>query len=96
MSKRVTLNCQLKSEQLPLLLPFLENNLPNVRGFNGCIAVNVYLDDTQSEMLLEEEWETTEHHGAYIEYIKNNGVLAELAQFLTSPPTIKYFNGQDI
>ena len=30
MSVRVTLNCQVKLDQLEVLVPFLEKNLPNV------------------------------------------------------------------
>ncbi len=96
MSVRVTLNCQVKPEQLEVLLPFLEKNLPNVRGFDGCISVTVYFDKGSLEMLLEEEWLSIEHHQTYIKYIESNGILGELAAFLASAPVIKYFQKSDI
>ena len=91
MSIRVTLNCCVKSGQLELLLPFLEKHLPVVRAFNGCLDVTIYFDKPNSKMLIEEQWLSVKHHRAYIEHIENNGVLAELALFLASAPSIKYF-----
>jgi len=96
MSIRVTLNCQVKTDKLKVLLPFLEKNLANVRGFDGCMSVTVYFDKGSSEMLLEEEWLSIEHHQTYIKHIESNGILGELADFLTSPPVIKYFQKSDI
>jgi quinol monooxygenase YgiN len=96
MSLRVTLNCQVKPNQLDLLLPFLEKNLPNVRSFDGCIGVTVYFDKESTEMLLEEEWLSVEQHQAYLKFIENNGVLGALASFLASPPVIKYLQKTDL
>ncbi|MFT5755712.1 MAG: quinol monooxygenase YgiN [Alteromonadaceae bacterium] len=96
MSVRVTLNCQVKPKELEVLLPFLEKNLPNVREFNGCMSVTVYFDKDSSEMLLEEEWLSCEHHQAYIKHIENNGILGELAGFLASSPVIKYLQKVEV
>lgn len=92
MSVRVTLNCQLKDQQFEALLPFLEANLPNVRGFKGCQRVSVLYNEDSNEMLLDEAWLSEEHHKNYIGFIASNGVLEELAAFLEEPPTIRYFS----
>lgn len=96
MKVRVTLNCHIKRGQFELLLPFLEKNLPHVRGFNGSLGVTVYFDKEHSELLLEEEWLSTEHHLAYIEHIEKNGVLGELASYFSQAPVIKYFEKTDL
>lgn len=96
MKVRVTLNCQVKPDRLEVLLPFLEKNLPNVRGFDGCISVTVYFDKGSLEMLLEEEWLSVEQHKTYIKFIRSNGILAELASFLALSPVIKYFQKSDL
>jgi quinol monooxygenase YgiN len=96
MSVRVTLSCQVKPEKIEVLLPFLEKNLPNVRGFDGCLGVTIYFDKGSSEMLLEEEWLSIEHHQTYIKHIESNGVLGELAAFLVSAPVIKYLQKVDV
>ena len=96
MKVRVTLNCQLKSAQTETLSSFLKLNLPRVRSFEGCLNVSVYFTEDNVQMLLEEQWLSIEHHQSYIEHIKKNGVLAELAEFFESTPTIKYFYQKDI
>jgi len=91
MSVRVTLNCQVKPQQFEMLIPFLELNLPNVRGFKGNMRVSVLFDEKNSEMLLDEEWISVESHQEYLKFIKENGVLGELGNFFNAPPQIKYF-----
>jgi len=63
---------------------------------NGCMSVTVYFDKASSEMLLEEEWLSIEHHQSYIKHIERNGVLGELASYLTSTPVIKYLQKADL
>ncbi len=96
MSIRVTISCQVKPDQFQALLPFLEDNLPNVRGFKGNVQVRVLFDEKNNEMLLDEEWLTVESHQAYLSFISKNGVLGELGSFLCSPPNIKYFDKLEI
>lgn len=96
MSVRVTLNCKVKAGQFEALLPFLEKNLPNVRGFQGNTKVKVLFDEESSEMLLDEDWLSIESHKAYLGFINENGVLAELGGFLAEPPQIKYFKLIDV
>ncbi|CZF78413.1 hypothetical protein GCE9029_00821 [Grimontia celer] len=96
MSVRVTLNCQVKPDQFQTLLPFLEDNLPNVRGFKGNMQVKVLFDEKNNEMFLDEEWLTLESHQAYLNFIEQNGILEELGSFLLAPPTIKYFDKVEI
>lgn len=96
MSTRVTLNCQVKAGQFDNLLPFLEENLPNVRSFKGNLNVSVLFDQDSSEMLLDEEWLDVASHKAYLQFISENGVLGLLAGFLESPPRIRYFSRVEI
>ena len=96
MTVRGTLYCQLKPGSVESLTPFLAENLPNVRGFNGCMSVKVFFDIDQKEMLLEEEWISLNQHKEYMKYITDNGVLAELASFFEQPPVVKYFEKEMI
>ena len=96
MSIRVTLNCQIKPEKFQDLLPFLRENLPNVRGFLGNTRVSVLFDRANNEMLLDEVWLTKDCHQTYLKFIEENGVLAQLSSFLTASPQIKYFEYIDV
>lgn len=91
MEVRVTLNCPINPEEIGRLMPFLTDNLPNVRSFDGCLSVDVYFDPSKQEMLLEEKWQSQEHHQAYMAFISDNGVLAELGAFFSASPEVKYF-----
>lgn len=91
MSVRVTLNCPVKAGAFPQLRPFLEQNLGNVRSFKGNLRVSVLYDESNNEMLLDEDWQSVESHQAYLAFISDNGVLNQLASFLSAPPDIKYF-----
>lgn len=96
MSVRVNLNCKIKPNQFNALRPFLEENLPNVRGFKGNMRVSILFDEENNEMLLDEEWLTKESHQSYMNFISQNGVLEGLSSFFSAPPTIKYFDKIDI
>ncbi|MDX1457462.1 MAG: antibiotic biosynthesis monooxygenase [Marinobacter sp.] len=96
MSYRVLLTSNVKPDQKEALLPFLENNLPNVRGFAGCLNVTVLFEDGGQRMVFDEEWTSKEAHQAYLAFIDNNGVLAELAAFLQGPPEINYYHRLEI
>jgi quinol monooxygenase YgiN len=80
-----------KPGQIDELIPFLKDNLPNVRGFKGNMRVSVFYDSENSELLLDEEWMSMEAHQSYIKFIDENGILGKLNSFLNSPPIIKYF-----
>lgn len=42
-------------------------------------------------MLLDEQWQSIESHQAYLAFIDENGVLQQLAAFLSGAPEIRYF-----
>lgn len=96
MAIRVTLNCQIKTEQLIPLQEFLTANLPRVRAFDGCRRVSVLMDKNKQEMLLDEEWSTIEKHQGYIRFISDKGIMQALVSFLEGEPQVRYFELQDI
>ena len=96
MTVKVTLNCLVKSDIYEELVLFLQKNLPNVRGFEGCLKVCLFYDVQSSEMLIDEEWHSVSHHQTYIRTIDENGVLGELGRFLVKPPVIRYFQNMRI
>ncbi len=92
MSVRVMIESKVKEGALEGLKTFLEANLPNVRGFSGCLNVTVLCNEASGDMLFDEEWLSVDHHQTYIQFISDNGVMAELGGFLSAPPTIRYLN----
>jgi len=91
MTVNVLLESKIKANQAVELIPFIEKNLDNVRGFSGCLQVSVLFDEAKSEMLLNEVWESPAHHQQYIQSISESGVMDALVGYLQQPPTVKYY-----
>lgn len=91
MSVMAVLESEVTPAKLEGFKPFLEKNLPNVRGFDGCLSVSILHNPETNGFLIYEEWKTEAHHKAYIDAITQSGVLDQLSSYLTRTPSIKYF-----
>jgi quinol monooxygenase YgiN len=89
---KVMLMLMVKPESKNEFIGFLHENVPNVRAFEGCCDVKLYFDDTTNEMIISEDWVSKEHHGKYIKFISENGVMENLISFLKDRPSIKYYD----
>jgi quinol monooxygenase YgiN len=89
---KVHLNLKAKPESKNEFMEFLHKNVPNVRAFEGCRSVKLYFDDATNEMIISEDWDSKKHHGDYIEFISENGVMKGLISYLQQEPSIKYYN----
>lgn len=96
MSLKVIIESTVKEGAFEQLLPFLEANLPNVRGFNGCLNVTVFFNTESRKMIFDEQWVSAEDHKKYLDTIANNGVMGELVSLIETPPEVKYFHRVDI
>ncbi len=89
---KVILDMKAKSDLVPKYMVFLEENLPNVRGFEGCKSVEVYFNEETKEMAIDEIWASKAHHQNYIKFITENGVMKQLVSFLEKEPMVRYYN----
>ena len=92
MTAWVTLKMTVKDGAFDALSAFLEESLPNVRGFAGALSVTLYHDAATRAFLIHEEWMNREHHQAYLAFIEENGVMAALLEFMEAPPEITYYD----
>lgn len=92
MSIWVTLEMKVKSGQIESLIPFLEANLQNVRGFKGALNVSLYYDEKTRNFLIYEEWQSQKAHQGYIRFITDNGVMNKLMSFMETAPTVNYYS----
>ena len=88
---KVILTLRVKSETKKEFFEFLHENVPNVRAFEGCSSVKLYFEDSTNEMIITEDWMSKEHHGKYIQFISENGVMKGLISYLQEDPAIKYY-----
>ncbi len=91
MTYRVLLESTPNTDKIDSLFLFLEENLPRVRSFKGCLNVTVLYDEVGNQMVFDEEWKSKDDHKAYMAFIKSNGVMKQLAGFLLGPPKICYY-----
>jgi len=91
MTVRVNIKCKVKEPLKEQLNDFLKENLPNVRRFSGCQRVAILFNDFECEMLIDEDWQSIEHHQDYISFIQGNGVFTKLISFFIQPPIVSYY-----
>lgn len=87
---RVILESQVVPGKSEAIMPFLEKNLPNVRGFKGCQRVDVLFNAETGVMMFDEDWLSIEDHRAYIDFISRSGVMEQLVSYLERPPKVTY------
>ncbi len=92
MTIHLTIQAKVKNDLVADLNAFLEENLPNVRGFAGALNVTVFFNDQTNDFVIFEEWRSQDHHQAYIQFITEKGVLAALAAFFEEAPVITYYD----
>ncbi len=92
MSIRVQITSAVKQDKMADLMQFLEENLPNVRSFDGCLSVTVLMNKETGAMVLDEEWISVEKHQEYLRFIEANGILGQLASHFDGPPNIQYLD----
>ncbi|MBQ4836941.1 hypothetical protein [Pseudoalteromonas luteoviolacea] len=90
MSVKVIIECQLRETKSALLDSFLTENVPTVKGFAGCQRVSISFDKSKTTMLIDEDWQSVEHHKNYMQFIDGNGVMQSLTAFMSEPPRILY------
>ncbi|ESP90827.1 MULTISPECIES: hypothetical protein [Pseudoalteromonas] len=95
MSVKVIIECQLSEVKSELLDDFLTENVPAVKGFAGCQRVSISFDENKTTMLIDEDWQSVEHHKNYMQFIDSNGVLKGLIAFMSAPPRILYFRSYE-
>ncbi|MGH1428540.1 MAG: putative quinol monooxygenase [Arenicella sp.] len=94
MTYRVFLESTVKPESYQHVFKFLEENLPNVRSFRGCLNVTVLYDEENNRLVFDEEWLSIEHHQKYVAFITSNGVLEALIDYLEGEPKVTYYQKQ--
>ncbi len=87
----VTLEMTVKEDAFDTLSKFLQANLPNVRGFDGALQVNLYYDPASRAFLIHEEWASQSHHQAYIQFIEEKGIMGKLLSFMEGAPKVTYY-----
>tara|TARA_B100001093_G_C26665489_1_gene943791 strand:- start:228 stop:533 length:306 start_codon:yes stop_codon:yes gene_type:complete len=82
MKNLVIVSFPAKKETLELLKKFMRQALPNTRSFQGCLSVDVYIEESTNTIHLIENWETLEHQEKYLNWRIETGLLTDLDPIL--------------
>ena len=96
MAVTIILEVQAKKGTGNDLLATMKGILPDTRSYDGCISLNVYQNQDDSDvMVLVENFETKAHYEKYLAWREETGVLQQLGDALEGPPSIRFFDLAD-
>ncbi len=82
MTVLVVKNFKAAAGKFDALGDFFKAVLGDTRAFEGCIKVDVYVDEPAATYTLVEEWDTLSAHDNYVSWRTNQGVLDETGDLL--------------
>ena len=97
MSINVILEVLAKPESIDELKSTLEAILPDTRKYDGCISVEVIVNqENPLNIVLLEVWESREQQEKYFQWRGETGALDALGAMLSQPPNLRYFDGLSV
>tara|TARA_B100000963_G_scaffold116333_1_gene101339 strand:+ start:679 stop:984 length:306 start_codon:yes stop_codon:yes gene_type:complete len=82
MKNLVIVSFPAKSNTLDLLKDAMKVALPETRKYDGCLSVDVFIEESTNTMHLVEYWETLDQQTAYLNWRVENGLLNDLNPLL--------------
>lgn len=91
MSVTAHLDLTLKTESLPTAPAVLRGILADTRAFDGCLGVDVLVDNSNpAHVLVVERWASMDHDAAYRAWRAGEGASG-LGELLAAPPVLTHF-----
>lgn len=88
----VTMVLSLKAEAIEGFCADLPEMLKETRSFSGFRDIRVLLHrDRPGEIILIEDWDTTEAYEAYVAFRTETGVMDRMADMISAPPRLDYW-----
>ena len=74
-------------------LETLKEVLPGTRSYDGCLELNAYQNQDNSDvMVLVGRWESKEHYEKYLGWRQERGDMELLAGAIVGEPSIRFFD----
>lgn len=96
MSTIVILEADVKPESKSKLLTRLMQLLPETKQYKGFINISIHSEEDTNQVVFYEEWQTVDDYHAYLKWRTETGVMKELGDTFNSPPSIRYFNTEEL
>lgn len=79
------------------LLNTLEALLPDTRGYDGCIGLDTYRNQDDSNVLvLVSQWQTRGHYEKYLAWREEIGTFEQIDPMIDRPPSVRYFDSLEM
>jgi len=96
MAITILLSGKAKDGQMSELLSLFKEILPETRSYEGCISLDMLVDeDIEGNFTLNEVWETRDHYQTYFNWRVETGVLDKIVALVEGPPSINYMQIAD-
>ena len=82
MKNLVIVSFPAKPDTLESLKDMMRVALVDTRGFDGCISVDTYIEESTNTIHIIEDWETLEHQQKYLTWRVETGLLEVLEPLL--------------
>ena len=93
MTCQVILEFKAKKDAIEGIRSFLREILPDTRGYDGCVGLNITQNqDDPTAFAVVEQWNTRKQYEAYLQWRINSGVMDKLAAMMDGAPSIRFFN----
>ena len=96
MSIIVILEADVKPESKSNLLTLLTQHLPETKQYKGFINISIHSEEDTNQVVFYEEWQTVDDYHAYLNWRTETGVMNELGATFNAPPSIRYFNTENV
>jgi quinol monooxygenase YgiN len=97
MSVVILLDFRMKPDVVEESMQLFKKVLPDTRAYPGCEGVDVYSNaDDPTNIVFYERWQSPELYKKYLAWRTETGFMDTFAAKLAGPPTIRYFNRQDV
>ncbi|MCW2829324.1 MAG: antibiotic biosynthesis monooxygenase [Aeromicrobium sp.] len=92
MAITATLDLRFKPELLDDARTVIHRVLDETRAFDGCLGVDVLVDQgDEAHWVAYERWESPEHDAAYREFRAGPGAISDLGPLLAAAPVLSWF-----
>lgn len=96
MSHTVMLDFNCAEGKGPEFLAMLLPALPDTRAYEGCEAVETYVDDANPDrVILWEKWAQRSNQEAYLAWRAETGMMDAIGPFMAAPPAIIHLDAKD-
>jgi quinol monooxygenase YgiN len=92
----ILLSGKAKDGKISELLSLFKEILPETRSYEGCISLDMLVDeDIEGDFTLNEVWESRDHYQTYFNWRVETGVLDKIVALVEDPPSINYMQIAD-